>query len=161
MRANLVGIRYSVTSDVVTSVAVPLFLNREYRMSFDSKMLPIRYSVDASNKIIFEVWQGNVTASDLGRYWQQYLADPEVLATRKTLVDLRGATLQFTGDEMESLITSFVIPTLKGLDWTTAIVVDRPDQFGVSRQYQVFAELYSKDSIFFDTDSALNWLRTR
>ena len=53
------------------------------------------------------------------------------------------------------------IPALNGRDWTTAIVVDRPVQFGVSRQYHVFAERYSKDCIFHDYDAALRWLRQR
>ncbi|HEY4258614.1 MAG TPA: hypothetical protein VGM98_00580 [Schlesneria sp.] len=129
-------------------------------MSLDSKLPPITYSVDTTQGIIFETWHGDVTASDLSYYWRRYLADPQVLAIRRTVVDLRYGNLLFTGEEMESLIASIVIPTLNGLDWTTAIVVDRPDQFGVSRQYQVFAERYSKDCIFPDSESALNWLRS-
>ena len=36
--------------------------------------------------------------------------------------------------------------------------MDDPVQFGVSRQYQVFAERYSADSIFGSEDEALRWL---
>lgn len=127
-------------------------------MSVESNTPPISYSIDPVQGVIFEVWHGDVTALDLGTYWRRYLEDPQVLAIRRTLVDLRGANLMFTGKELESLVSSIVIPTLKGLDWTTALVVGRPDQFGVSRQYQVFAEWYSKDCIFFDRESALQWL---
>jgi hypothetical protein len=37
-------------------------------------------------------------------------------------------------------------------------VVARAVQFGVSKQYQVFAEAYSRDAIFDDYDTALRWL---
>ena len=73
-------------------------------------------------------------------------------------MDLRDASIQFTGSELSGLVEAVVLPTLKGRNWTTAIVVGRPDQFGVSRQYQVFAERYSRDSIFHDYDTALQWL---
>jgi hypothetical protein len=81
-----------------------------------------------------------------------------VLALRRTLVDLRGANLRFTGKELSSLVSHVVIPVLKGRDWKTAIVVEQPIQFGVSRQYHVFAEQYSTDCIFHDDDEALLWL---
>jgi phage gp36-like protein len=120
---------------------------------------PISYSVDNALGVIFEVWHGEITASDLRRHWEDYLSDPTVLALRRTLVDLRAATIRFTGNELSNLISYLVIPVLKGQDWLTAILVEQPVQFGVSRQYQVFAERYSTDSIFHDYDEALLWLR--
>jgi hypothetical protein len=120
--------------------------------------MPITYSIDRASGIIFEVWAGGVAAADLRRYWQGYLADPDVLALRRTLVDLRGADLRFTGGELADLVDQVVLPALGGRDWTTAIVVGRPAQFGVSRQYQVFAESYSRDAIFHDYAAALAWL---
>jgi hypothetical protein len=127
-------------------------------MSRGTAMTPISYSIDKVLGIIFEVWRGDVTAVDLKRYWEAYLANPDVLALRRTLVDLRGANIRFTGYELSNLVSTLVLPTLKGRDWKTAIVVDRPVQYGVSRQYQVFAEQYSKDFIFSDYDKALHWL---
>jgi hypothetical protein len=117
------------------------------------------YSIDKALGVVFEVWRGDVTAADLQRYWEAYLANPEVLAVRRTLVDLRGANIRFTGSELSNLVSAVVIPTLNGRDWKTAIVVERPVQFGVSRQYQIFAESYSTDCIFHDPDEALRWLR--
>src|SRR5206468_12056784 len=84
--------------------------------------MPISYSVDKSMRVVFEVWSGDVCAADLRRYWQGYLADPEVLALRRTLVDLRGANLHFSGWELAELVASVVLPVLKGSDWQTAIV---------------------------------------
>src|SRR5579871_5127216 len=108
--------------------------------------------------VIFEVWEGEITATELGDYWKAYLEDEEVMAIRRTLVDLRKSTLRFTGQEMWNLVESVVIPKLAGRTWKTAILVERADQFGVSRQYQVFAEYYSQDSIFYDRQLALDWL---
>ena len=121
-------------------------------MAQDTATPPISYSIDTDLGIIFEVWHGDVTAADLRRYWETYLANPAVLELRRTLVDLRGGNIQFKGDELAYLVSDVVVPVLKGRDWTTAILVERPIQFGVSRQYQVFAEQYSRDCIFHDYD---------
>lgn len=120
--------------------------------------MPISYSIDSQRHLIFEVWAGVVSASDLAEYWRAYLADPEVLAIRRTLVDLRDSQLAFSGRDLADLVTTIVTPVLKGRTWTTAIVVTESVQFGVSRQYQVFAESYSHDAIFYDYDLALQWL---
>ena len=121
--------------------------------------MPITYSIDAERGLIFESWSGDVSASDLADYWRAYLADPEVMAIRRTVVDLRDSNPTFTGAELSSLIHNIVFDVLGERDWITAIVVAKPLQFGVSRQYQVFAECYSRDAIFEDPDLALAWIQ--
>ena len=120
--------------------------------------MPITYSIDRQNRVIEEKWMGTIDKDDLADHWKRYLKDPEVLDLRRTIVDLREAHILFTGNQMEALIASIVLPALKGRDWKTAIVVDQPVQFGVSRQYQVFADRYSKDAIFNNMDEARGWL---
>lgn len=120
--------------------------------------MPITYAVDRDLQVIFECWSGVITPEDLGRHWRSYLADPAVMAVRRTVVDLRGSTPRLTGAELSQLINEIVRPTLQGRDWVTAIVVDRPIQFGLSRQYQVFAEFYSTDAIFHERERALEWV---
>jgi hypothetical protein len=120
--------------------------------------MPISYSIDADRGLIVEAWQGDVTAADLRGYWHGYLADPRVMALRRTLVDLRQARILFTGEELFDLVCDVVQPALAGRRWTTAILVARAVQLGVSKQYQVFAEAYSRDAIFDDYDKALRWL---
>ncbi len=120
--------------------------------------MPILYSIDTELDIIRERWEGEVSAAELREHWIRYLADPRVLEIRKTLVDLRRARITFTGDELWFLIETVVVPKLGGRDWTTAIVTDDRVQFGVSRQYQVFAESYSEDAIFDDEGEAVRWL---
>lgn len=120
--------------------------------------MPITYSIDAQKRVITEVWTGDVSAEDLANYWRRYLADPQVMAIRRTLVDLREANVLFTGKELSVLVNTVAVPRLKGKDWKSALLVERPRQYGLTRQYQVFAESYSKDAIFLDRDSAVEWL---
>jgi hypothetical protein len=120
---------------------------------------PISFSIDREQGIVFEIWRGAITAAHVRRYWETLLSNADALAFRRTLADLREANLQLTGKELSGLVSEVVIPMLNGLDWRTAIVVARPAQFGVSRQYQVFAQTFSTDQIFYDPDEALRWLR--
>jgi hypothetical protein len=120
--------------------------------------MPITYTIDQEKKLITEVWTGEINAECLANYWKRYLDDPEVIALRRTLVDLRQAKILFAGSDLNFLIQSIVLPVLNGRDWKTAIVVEKPVQFGVSRQYQVFAEQYSKDAIFYDIEEASHWI---
>ena len=121
--------------------------------------MPITYSIDPQQGVIFEKWSGDVLASDLASYWRSYLADPEVIAIRKTVVDLRDSNPRFTGAELSDLINTIVLPVLAGREWVTAIVVGKPVHVGVSRQYQVFAERYSRDAIFEEPEQALVWVQ--
>lgn len=120
--------------------------------------MPIQYQIDALTGIIEETWNGAVTIGDLRAYWTTYLADPEVLALRRTVADLRAAVIEFTGNELDDLVQSLVVPIVGDRVWKTAIVVSHPVQFGVGRQYQVFAGRYSHDSIFDDLHQAKAWL---
>lgn len=120
--------------------------------------MPIHSTINRDVGIIEEAWIGAITIDDLKSYWQNYLLDPEVLGLRRILVDLRAAEIKFKGLELDDLVQQFVVPKLNGLDWKTAIVTDKPIQYGVSRQHQVFAERYSKDAIFYDYTEARAWL---
>jgi hypothetical protein len=121
--------------------------------------MPITYSIDPQLGVIFEKWSGDVLASDLASYWRGYLADPQVIAIRKTVVDLRDSNPRFTGAELSELINTIVLPVLAGREWVTAIVIGKPVHVGVSRQYQVFAERYSRDAIFEEPEQALVWVQ--
>jgi len=120
--------------------------------------MPITYTINREEKLITEVWTGEIQADDLEAYWKRYLEDPEVLEIRRTIVDLREAKILFKGSDLDILIKSIVLPALKGRDWKTAIVVGNSLQQGISRQYHVFADRYSKDAIFRNMEDARNWL---
>lgn len=121
--------------------------------------MPITYSIDERHGIITEVWTGEVSATDLADHWKRLLVDPDALAIRRTLVDLRNCELAFSGEQLFNLVRTLVEPALNGRDWRSALLVGGSVHFGVSRQYQSFAEMYSKDAMFHDEDAALKWLR--
>jgi len=120
--------------------------------------MPITYTIDREAGIAESVWTGDVSASDLAEFWSRFLADPEVLAIRKNLADLRQGNITFSGAELSVLIQTIVVPALKGRTWTSALLVAHAVHFGVSRQYHVFAERFSTDAIFYDRDAARAWL---
>jgi hypothetical protein len=120
--------------------------------------MPINYVIDRERGFILETWTGLITRNDLENYWVEYLKDPEVLRLRRTLADIRAAKIEFNGSDLMALIKKVVIPKLGDLKWKTAILVDDPVQFGVARQYGALADLYSRDQIFKDRDTALSWL---
>ena len=120
--------------------------------------MPITYAVDYTRNIIVETWRGTIAAHDLETYWRVYLADSDVMSCRRTLVDLRDAIVSFTGSDLSALVKTIALPALQGRRWATALLVSSPGQFGTSRQYQVFAEAYSADSLFTDSRAAEDWL---
>jgi hypothetical protein len=120
--------------------------------------MPITYIINHQKGLIRETWKGKIGGVDLAAYWLHYLADPEVLAIRRTVVDLRKANIDFSGLDFDALIRTIVLPVLGERTWTTAIVIRDPIQFGVSRHYQIFAERYSKDSIFRNVADAERWI---
>lgn len=142
---------------------VNLARNQETPMCYATHLregppMTIEYTIDHERKVVFEMWQGVLTRSDVASYWRRLLADPEVLVIRRSLVDLRNATIEFTGAELASMVKAIVIPMLDGKTWKAAILIEKPVQFGVSRQYHVFAESYSEDAIFEDPEAAMSWL---
>ena len=120
--------------------------------------MPITYSIDKSNEVILEVWTGTVSAMDLAAHWKRLLADPDALALGRTLVDLRNCQIEFSGKQLFHVIRTVAEPALTGRDWRSALLVGEPVQYGVSRQYQALAQVYSKDAIFNDEDAAFKWL---
>jgi hypothetical protein len=120
--------------------------------------MPITFTIDAERAVIHERWSGEIRAAELGGYWRRILADAEVMAIRRTVVDLRDAVIEFGGAELATLVDEVVVPALRGRHWVTAIVVGAPVQVGVSNQYRVFASLYSQDALFRTPEAAVDWV---
>jgi len=120
--------------------------------------MPIHYVVRPQDEFVNVIWSGTITADDLRQSWSTILADPEVLRIGRTLTDLRDADLDFSGDELAQVVQDVALPVLTGRDWRAAILVRSPVQFGVSRQYQVFADAIGEDAVFFDPVAARDWL---
>src|SRR4051812_38841493 len=102
--------------------------------------MSITYTINHQKGLIRETWKGKVRGGDLAAYWQHYLADPEVLAIRRTVVDLRKANIDFSGLDFDALTRTVVLRVRGERKGPPAIVIGNLIQFGASRQYQIFAE---------------------
>lgn len=120
--------------------------------------MPIDCTPRPQDGFVEVTWSGTITAVDLSRCWSKILTDPEVLRIGRALTDLRDAELAFSGAELAEAVHTVAAPLLRGRNWRAAIVVRNPVQYGVSRQYEVFAQQLGEDGIFFDLDSARRWL---
>lgn len=121
--------------------------------------MPISYVVDHARGTVISRWVGEVTAAELREHWAQVLDDPQARALARTVADLREAIPRFSGAELQRAVEEVAAPRLDGLHWINAIVVTRPEQFGVSRQFGVFAEFHSANSIFHTVEDAVVWVR--
>src|SRR5262249_25729645 len=65
--------------------------------------------------------------------------------------------MRLSGDDLCRIVLEIVTPCRKRRG-SRALVVKTPEHYGVARQYQVYAEHYSRDQIFRDLDAALTWL---
>lgn len=120
--------------------------------------MSITYAVDEALGVVREVWVGEIHPEEVRAHWARMLTDPAALAVRRSFSDLREARFRFTGAELDELIRAEILPRLGDGGWRSAMVVSRPAQLGVSRQFQVFASTFSRDSVFYDLDEALAWL---
>ena len=123
--------------------------------------MPISYSVDSERGLIVSRWEGPVTAEDLASHWKKLFSDERALALRRSFADLRGSDLLFSGADLHRLTSDIVLPELEHGSWKTAIIVDRPVNFGISRQFQNWARLFSDSELFEDEHAALVWLLAR
>ncbi len=104
------------------------------------------------------IWSARNTAVELSRRWSEILTDPEVLRIGRALTDVRQAELGFSGEELAEVVDTVAAPALRGHYWRAAIVVRSPVQFGVSRQFEVFAHQFGESGIFYDPAEARRWL---
>ncbi|HEX7978182.1 MAG TPA: hypothetical protein VF461_06240 [Gemmatimonadaceae bacterium] len=123
--------------------------------------MPISYSIDRENRCIHETWTGLITAKDLGDHQRRVLTDPVVMVIRRTIVDLRGCRILFSGEQLAELMESVALPLLNGKSWRSAIVVGDPAQKEITQQYHVLAESYSRDSVFDTPEAAMAWMQTQ
>ncbi len=120
--------------------------------------MPCTYFIDKRRRVVLETWTGDVTAAMVKSLWKRYLADPEVMAIRRTLADLRQCNLLLTGRDLSHLVDTVAVPGVKGRDWHSAVVVGSPDQYGFSHQFHVFSSIFATNQIFHDYDRALSWI---
>jgi len=120
--------------------------------------MPITYEVFPFDGVIRETWHGEVTIAMLRRHWETMLSDPGCLRLRRTLADLRLASLRFSERELQDAVREVGFPLLAGRDWISAIVVRKSLQLRMASRYQAVASIFSQDAIFSMEEEAERWL---
>ena len=120
--------------------------------------MTITFDIQPADKLIVETWQGEITIDQLRAYWSEILRDEAVMTIRRTLVDIRAATIAFSDEEFDRAVSEVVFPALAGRDWITAIVVNTSRQLQLGSRYHSYAARYSSDVIFSSLDDAKRWL---
>jgi hypothetical protein len=120
--------------------------------------MPIAYFVDTERGVIFSKWDGVVTADELAEHSKKLLSDELALASGRTLVDMRGAVIEFSGDDIGRVNSDVVVPALQKRGWMTAVVVDGPTLYGINRQFQGHVGALGRSAIFKNESEALSWL---
>lgn len=120
--------------------------------------MPIAYAIDQENQVVRTTWTGEVTADDLVSHWEELFADPQALALGRSVVDLRDAELKITGAELDQLLSTVAPRLLQGRRWKTAVLANKPAQYGSGRQFEVLSEAVSRSATFHDYDEAVRWL---
>jgi len=120
--------------------------------------MPITYEVFPFDGVIRETWCGEITISVLRLHWETMLRDHECLRLRRTLADLRQASLEFSERELQDAVREVGFPLLEGRDWISAIVVRRSLQLRMASRYHAVASIFSQDAIFSMEEEAQRWL---
>jgi len=118
----------------------------------------LTYEVDAAAGIVLERWSGSVFARDFEDHLALMLGDVRALACRGNLADVTECGPKFTGEQLGELVQHTIKPGLRGTRRRIAVVVRGPEQYGMARQFQMFAEAFCDVEIFTDAPIAREWL---
>lgn len=119
----------------------------------------IGYQVDPDQGLTLTTWDGPIHAADLERHWTAFLADPAAMRLRQSVADIRRAQLLFTSVELHRMIRTIVTPKMDERGWRTGIVVADLVQYGVARQFGMYAWKFCREQIFYDPELAAAWVR--
>jgi len=117
--------------------------------------LPVRYVIDKKRQLVLTVGEGSVTFNDIRHHQDRLLSDPDFDATFNQLIDMTTATeFKMSADEARTVASrSIVSPKSK-----RAFVASKPAIYGMGRLMQIYHERYAQVHIFYDRNSALEWL---
>lgn len=120
--------------------------------------MPIEYHVEATLGVVFERWTGVITARDVSEHLKALLSDKQALACRRSLADIRECEIQLSGTDVGAATKAIAEPALRGQAWTTAILVQRPVEYGLARQFQALTDTFITTAVFTDESAAREWI---
>jgi hypothetical protein len=120
--------------------------------------MPISYTHDTARRITVVTWSGTVTAREFADHYRLLLTDDTADGYRRCIADLRNCVIDISGEQIRDAIQTTVKPLLGSRPWRSAILVNDPVAFGISRQYAAYSQAFSQSQIFSDEREGLAWL---
>lgn len=106
------------------------------------------------------VFEGNVSAAQVGHAFDAVVTEPEFARGLGLVVDATGLRHEYSHDEIR-LLAEHVAAKREELGHRLAVVIshDRDLQYGLARMFASYAACHDLTvSIFHAPDEALNWL---
>lgn len=117
--------------------------------------MPITYHIDRGQHLVVSEWSGKITIQEARAHFAALKADPDFDPTMRHLSEALGAEATLSFGELRLL--AFESPFNDS--GRAAIVASTDLVFGVSKQYEAFAERDGRDiRVFRDLDEARAWL---
>jgi hypothetical protein len=118
--------------------------------------MPINYQIDAARKFVIVVGAGILTAEEMRKEQERMNREPDLAPDFNQLIDLKGVTeLRLTVEDVRQL--SYGSPFREGSQ--RAIVVDRPEDYGLARVFQALTEPHGAElRVLYDLAEARRWL---
>lgn len=123
--------------------------------------MPLTYSVDADEPLVFLTAEGELSASDLLAARELYKTDARITPEHRGIFDLRRVTkFALRSDEVRMLAGSRGSIGMISTQTYVAIVSSTPESFGLARMYEMARSDTSDTMRVFDRyDDALSWIR--
>jgi hypothetical protein len=120
--------------------------------------VPFFYIIHEEQRLVLSIGWGRVTFDEVRAHRSQLLRDPDFSPTFNQLVDLTAITdTDISGVYVQWFASDSVFsPTSR-----RAAVATRPDIFGVLRQFEAYHGERARVHVFYEWDSALEWLDIR
>jgi hypothetical protein len=122
--------------------------------------MPVRYTINAEQRFVHAVSDGEVTAADLIEHWNDLAADPDYQAPMRKLVDYRaGPVLQLDRDGERRITAAKLQHRQVFAGERCAIVTTSDFDFGMSRMHGAHMDDSGVETATFRTlPEALAWL---
>ena len=117
--------------------------------------MPVEYVIHRELRLVVTTGRGRVTAEELVEHRERLLKDSDFDPTFNQFSDF--SELERTNLQPND-VRAFAREQVFAPVSRRALLVRRPHQFGVTRQYQAYHEDRSNVQVFYDRQEALDWL---
>lgn len=120
--------------------------------------MPITYEIDPELGLVFSQFEGYIRAQDLEEHWRRLLGDPAAPQRLALAAELGDSQLLVDGEDLQRLVRTVIEPLLGERRWRFAIIAPTPTQYGLAKQFMLFAEQCGDTETFRNADAAIAWL---